>query len=192
MSNQGINRVTLLGNLGQEPELRYTQNRHPIVQLSIATSESWKDKAGNQKERTEWHRVVIHGKLAEIAGQYLHKGSQVYIEGQLQTLKWQDNHGQDRYMTEIVVQGYRGVMQLLGRADEVTKAKAHLKYGANANAGGGNANANAGDWPTNQEPNQSNGYNQQPQYNEPPINFQDDIPFAKIGLAYANGYMHCI
>jgi single-strand DNA-binding protein len=115
MGSKGVNKVILIGNLGQDPEVRYMPNGGAVANISIATSESWKDKAtGEQKERTEWHRVAIFGKLAEIAGEYLRKGSSVYIEGALQTRKWQDQSGQDRYTTEIVVQGFNGVMQMLG------------------------------------------------------------------------------
>lgn len=114
MASRGINKVILIGNLGQDPELRYLPNGGAVTNISIATSESWKDKqTGELKERTEWHRIVIFGKLAEIAAEYLKKGSQVYIEGSLQTRKWQDQSGQDRYMTEIVV-NIGGVLQILG------------------------------------------------------------------------------
>lgn len=101
--SRGINKVILIGNLGADPEMRYTQNSTAIANLSIATSESWKDKqTGEQREQTEWHRVVCYRRLAEIAGEYLKKGSKVYIEGKLQTRKWQGQDGQDRYTTEIV------------------------------------------------------------------------------------------
>ena len=100
----GINKVILVGNLGQDPEIRYTADGRPIATFSIATSEAWKDKnSGERREKTEWHRVVVFGKLAEICGQYLAKGRQVYIEGKLQTRKWQGQDGQDRYTTEVVV-----------------------------------------------------------------------------------------
>ena len=115
MAQRGVNKMILMGNLGQDPEVRYMPSGGAVANISVATSESWKDKAtGEQKEKTEWHRVSIFGKLAEIAGEYLRKGSTVYIEGQLQTRKWQDQNGQDRYTTEIVVQGYNGVMQMIG------------------------------------------------------------------------------
>ncbi len=115
MASKGVNKVILVGNLGQDPEVKYMPNGNAVANISIATSESWKDKnTGQMQEKTEWHRVVIFGKLAEVAGEYLKKGSQVYIEGQLQTRKWQDQQGQDRYSTEIVVQGYAGIMQMLG------------------------------------------------------------------------------
>lgn len=118
MASRGVNKVILVGNLGKDPEVRYMPNGNAVANITLATSESWRDKAtGEQKEKTEWHRVVLFGKLAEIAGEYLKKGSQVYIEGQLQTRKWQDqNSGQDRYSTEVVVQGFNGVMQMLGGA----------------------------------------------------------------------------
>ena len=100
---RGVNKVILVGNLGQKPEIRYTQTNTAVATLSIATSESWKDKdSGEQREKTEWHRVVFFGKLAEIAEQYLDKGSQLYVEGKLQTRKWQDKEGNDKYTTEIL------------------------------------------------------------------------------------------
>ena len=110
----GVNKVIILGNLGKDPEVRFMPNGGGVANLTIATSDSWKDKqTGEQKEKTEWHRVVMFGKLAEIAGEYLKKGSKVYIEGSLQTRKWQNQQGQDQYTTEIVVQGFNGVMQML-------------------------------------------------------------------------------
>ncbi len=100
---RGVNKVILVGNCGQDPETRYTASGSAITNLSIATSDTWKDKqTGQQQERTEWHRVVFFNRLAEIAGEYLRKGSKVYVEGRLQTRKWQDQGGQDRYTTEIV------------------------------------------------------------------------------------------
>ena len=100
---RGVNKVILVGNLGNKPEMRYTQTQTAVATLSIATSESWKDKeSGEQREKTEWHRVVFFGKLAEIAEQYLDKGSQLYVEGKLQTRKWQDKDGNDKYTTEIL------------------------------------------------------------------------------------------
>lgn len=100
---RGVNKVILIGNLGRDPEVRYMPNGQAVANVTIATSEAWKDKnTGEQQERTEWHRVVFFRRLAEIAGEYLKKGSKVYIEGKLQTRKWQDNQGQDRYTTEVV------------------------------------------------------------------------------------------
>ncbi len=98
----GINKVILVGNLGQDPEVRYMPNGNAVANITVATSESWKDQQGQKQERTEWHRVVLFRRLGEIAGEYLKKGSKVYIEGKLQTRKWQDNNGQERYTTEIV------------------------------------------------------------------------------------------
>jgi single-strand DNA-binding protein len=113
-----VNKVTLIGNLGRDPELRSTQDGMRIANLTIATSESWRDRvSGERKERTEWHRVVIFNeRLAEIAEKYLKKGSKVYLEGALQTRKWTDNSGQDRYTTEIVLQRYRGELTMLDGA----------------------------------------------------------------------------
>jgi len=110
-----VNKVILVGNLGRDPEVRSTQDGAKIVQLSLATSESWKDKAtGERRERTEWHRVVIFNEhLAKVAEDYLHKGSKLYVEGQLQTRKWQDKEGLDRYTTEIVLGRFRGELTML-------------------------------------------------------------------------------
>ena len=111
MASRGVNKVILVGNLGADPEVRYTQSGSPVANLRIATSDRWKDKqSGEPQERTEWHRVVLFGRLGEIAEQYLKKGSQVYIEGRLQTRKWQGQDGQERYSTEIVGND----MQMLG------------------------------------------------------------------------------
>ena len=115
-----VNKVILIGNLGRDPEIRRTQDGRPIANLRIATSESWRDKAtGERRERTEWHTVVIFNEpLCRIAEQYLRKGSKIYVEGQLQTRKWQDQSGQDRYSTEVVLQGFNSVLTMLdGRND---------------------------------------------------------------------------
>ena len=179
MASRGINKVILVGNLGNDPEIRYMPNGGAVANITIATSDSWRDKAtGEQREKTEWHRVVLFGKLAEVAGEYLRKGSQVYIEGQLQTRKWQDQSGQDRYSTEVVVQGFNGVMQMLGGRAQ----------GGGAPMGG--QQQQQGGWGQPQQPAQQQQYNapqqqqqqqapQQPQqqYNEPPMDFDDDIPF---------------
>ena len=115
---RGVNKVILVGNLGQDPEVRYMPNGNGVANISIATTDSWKDKnTGQMQERTEWHRVVLFGKLAEVAGEYLRKGSQVYIEGRLQTRKWTDQSGQEKYTTEIVVD-MGGQMQMLGGRGE--------------------------------------------------------------------------
>lgn len=115
MPSRGINKVILIGNLGQDPEVRYMPSGGAVTNITMATSDTWRDKqTGEQKERTEWHRVVFMGKLAEVAGEYLKKGSQVYVEGKLQTRKWQDQGGQERYTTEVLVDSFTGVMQMLG------------------------------------------------------------------------------
>ncbi len=114
----GINKVILVGNIGAKPEVKYSSNGSAIANLSVATSETWNDKnSGEKQEKTEWHRVSLYGKLAEIAGQYLDRGSKVYVEGKLQTRKWQDKDGQDRYTTEIIVSGYGGTLQMLDRRE---------------------------------------------------------------------------
>ncbi len=125
MASKGVNKVILIGHLGQDPEIRYMPNGGAVCNIQLATSDSWRDKqTGEQKEITEWHRVVIFGKLAEIAGDYLRKGAQIYIEGQLRTRKWQGQDGTDRYTTEIVV-NVGGTMQMLGsRQQQDNKAPA--------------------------------------------------------------------
>ena len=115
-----VNKVILVGNLGRDPEVRHTQDGSPVVNLSIATSETWKDRmTGERKERTEWHRVVIFNEnLCRVAEQYLKKGSTVYIEGALQTRKWTDQSGQEKYTTEVVLQKFRGELTMLGGRNE--------------------------------------------------------------------------
>ncbi len=116
-----VNKVILVGNLGKDPEVRRMTSGEPVVNLSLATSESWRDKAsGERKEKTEWHRVVIFNKnLADVAEKYLKKGSKVYVEGQLQTRKWTDKDGQEKYSTEVVLQNFRGELTMLdGRGGE--------------------------------------------------------------------------
>ena len=113
-----LNKVILVGNLGQDPDVRSTQSGSKIANLNIATSERWRDQEGNNQEKTEWHRVVIFGKIAEVAERFLKKGSKVLIEGKLQTRKWTDQNGQDKYTTEIVVSGFGGNMTMLdGRGE---------------------------------------------------------------------------
>ena len=139
-----VNKVILVGNLGRDPEVRSTQDGSKIVQLSLATSESWKDRAtGERRERTEWHRVVIFNEhLAKVAEDYLRKGSKIYVEGQLQTRKWQDKEGMDRYTTEIVLSKFRGELTMLdSRASECggTAGGPSEEPAAAAAGGGGGA-----------------------------------------------------
>lgn len=145
-----INKVILIGNLGADPEVRHTQDGRPICNLRIATSESWRDKSsGERKEKTEWHSVVIFNEgLCKVAEQYLKKGSKVYIEGQLQTRKWQDSNGQDRYSTEVVLQNYRGELTMLdGRTGSPGAAGLHdsgnSDYDPGPSSGGRGRSANA-------------------------------------------------
>ncbi len=128
-----VNKVILVGNLGADPEIRHTQDGRPVCNLRVATSESWRDKnSGERRERTEWHRVVIFSEgLCRIAEQYLRKGSKVYLEGQIQTRKWQDQSGQDRYTTEIVLQGFNSSLTMLdSRAGSSGQAEAAAPGGS--------------------------------------------------------------
>nr|BBJ02765.1 hypothetical protein YBY_06130 [Marinobacter nauticus] len=177
---RGINKVILIGNLGQDPDTRYTPNGNAVVNLNLATDESYKDRqTGQMVPRTEWHRVVLFGKVAEVAGQYLRKGSKVYIEGRLQTRKWQNKEGQDVYTTEIVVD-INGQMQMLdsrggeggmnqGAPQGRPQQQPQSQYNAPPQQQGGQA----------QQP--SGGYNPQGQQSggmpEPIDDFDDDIPF---------------
>lgn len=155
MAARGVNKVILLGNVGADPEVRYAPNGNAFANITLATSESWKDKqSGQQQERTEWHRVVFSGKLAEIVGDYVRKGSKIYVEGMLRTRKWQGQDGQDRYTTEILV-GMGGALQLLDSKQD-------------------------GDQPRQQQSRQQNqGGQQRPQQQAPAggDEFDDDIPF---------------
>lgn len=160
-----VNKVTLLGRLGQDPEVVSTSGDGQIVKLSLATSERWKDRnSGEQRERTEWHRVVIFNEnLGRIAEQYLRKGAMVYIEGQLQTRKWQDQNGQDKYTTEVVLQRYRGELTMVGGRNDNDGG-----YVGGPSSGGGASSGGGYDSPPSQ-----------PQ-SEPPMrggDLDDDIPF---------------
>lgn len=134
---RGVNKVILIGNVGKDPEIRYSPNGSAVANLSLATSESWKDKnTGEKQEKTEWHKVVAFGKLAEIIGQYLKKGSQIYIEGKIQTRKWTDKEGKDHYTTEIVA----NQMQMLGSKGDAESSGASTAD-AYREASGGSAKA---------------------------------------------------
>ena len=180
MASRGVNKVILVGNLGQDPEVRYMPNGGAVANITLATSESWRDKqTGENKEITEWHRVVLFGKLAEVAGEYLRKGSQVYIEGQLRTRKWQDQGGQERYTTEVVV-NVGDTMQMLGGRQQGGNAGAGAQGGGNNNGWGqpqqpqGNNNQFSGGAQSRpQQPQSAPASNN----NEPPMDFDDDIPF---------------
>ncbi|WP_313682394.1 single-stranded DNA-binding protein [Pantoea sp.] len=170
MASRGVNKVILVGHLGQDPEVRYTPSGNAVANITLATSESWRDKqTGENKEITEWHRVVFFGRLAEVVGEHLRKGSQVYVEGQLKTRKWQDQGGVDRYTTEVVV-NVGGTMQMLGGRPE-----------------GGTGNR-----PQQSQQQRQTGPSTPPANNEPPMDFEDDIPFASIGLQYPSHAIHSI
>ena len=172
-----VNKVILVGNLGRDPEIRSTQDGMKIVNLSIATSERWKDKnSGEPREKTEWHRVVIFNEnLARVAEQYLRKGSNVYIEGQLQTRKWTDQQGVEKYSTEVVLQRYRGEMTLLGGRND---GGAGSSYSGGDSMGGSMGDSGAGMGGGN-DPNMGGGA---PASTSPPPmrdsnHLDDDIPF---------------
>lgn len=173
MASRGVNKCIILGNLGNDPEVKYTASGSAIANLTVATSEEWKDKStGGIKIQTEWHRVVLFGKLAEVAGEYLRKGSQVYIEGQLRTRKWTDQSGQEKYTTEVVV-GMNGVMQMLGGKQESKPQQSG--------------------WGKPQQPKpQQQSKPSSPGAHEPPMDFSDDIPFAPVGLQYGKSRIYAL
>ena len=164
---RGVNKVIIVGTLGNDPEVKYSASGSAIANLSVATSEQWNDKAtGEKKEQTEWHRVVIFGKLAEVAGEYLRKGSQVYVEGKLRTRKWIDQSGVEKYTTEIVLQPMNGVMQMIGGKSSDNgnqQSQQRQQSGSNQQSG----------WGKPQQPSNTS----KPPANEPPMDFDDDIPF---------------
>jgi len=162
-----INKVILIGNLGKDPELKFLQSGQPVANFSIATSEKWKDKStGETKEQTEWHNIIMFGKLAEIAGQYLKKGSSVFVEGRLQTRKWQDKNGQDRYTTEIIA----NEMKMLGGRGE---------HGGGEHGGSGNDDNHKQDNHRGyyQPPIPQSARNQASMAAQAPGGFDDDIPW---------------
>ncbi len=199
MARKGVNKVILVGNLGNDPEVKYMPNGNAVANLSIATSESWKDQQGQMQERTEWHRLVAYRKLAEIIGEYCRKGSQIYIEGKLQTRKWQDQDGNDRYTTEVVVND----MQMLGGRPSNDNQQGGQQYGGQQQGGqyggqqqggqpqggqygGQQQNTNA---PQNNSAPQGGGFQGRPNNNQggqpsnpsdPTIDFDDDIPFVSL------------
>ena len=166
---KGVNKAIIVGRLGQDPSIRYMPNGNEVANFTVATSEQWKDQQGQKQEKTEWHRITIYGKLAEIAGKYLHKGSNVYLEGRLQTREWTDQQQVKRYTTEIIA----NEMQMLDGAPQQQGQQQSQPVQQQRQQ------------PAQQQPQQGYQYNhqqaQQPQnapaYNEPPMNFDDDIPF---------------
>ena len=161
---RGINKAILIGNLGNDPDIRYTASGTAIANISLATAESWRDKnTGEQQERTEWHRIVFFGRLAEVVGEYLRKGSQIYVEGRIQTRKWQDKEGNDRYSTEVVA----NEMQMLGGRGGGAGAGAPMNTDSQARAPKAGNTAPPPDKP---EPAAGPGA-------APADDFDDDIPF---------------
>ena len=170
---RGVNKVILVGNLGADPETRYTAGGAAITTIRLATSETWRDKqTGENQERTEWHRVKFFGRLAEIAGEYLRKGRQVYIEGSLRTDKWQDQSGQDRYTTEVIA----NEMQMLGGRGDDEPARSGQRAGQGSGQGGFREDAGG---PSRQEPSQSSSHSSaRSEAFQGEDNFtDDDIPF---------------
>lgn len=175
MASRGVNKVILVGNLGDDPSIRYMPNGGAVANITIATSEEWKDKAtGQPQQKTEWHKVALFGKLAEVAGEYLRKGSQVYIEGQLQTRKWQDQSGQDRYTTEVVVQGFNGVMQMLGGKAQGGNQQQALQQPQQPQQPMRQPQQPMQQAPQQQQYAPQQNQQQAPQYNTPPVDFDDD------------------
>jgi len=185
MASRGVNKVILVGNLGQDPEVRYMPNGGAVANITLATSEAWRDKqTGENREVTEWHRVVLFGKLAEVAGEYLRKGSQVYIEGQLRTRKWQGTDGHDRYTTEVVV-NTGGTLQMLGgrgngndtggqtgqQFSGQQNSQTPQPRGASRGKGGKGGKGGRGAAQPQPDPQAP------PQGNYPPADFDDEIPF---------------
>lgn len=162
MASRGVNKAVILGNVGNDPSIRYMPNGKAVANFTAATSESWKDQQGQQQERVEWHRLVAYDKLAEIIGEYLKKGSKVYVEGRLQTREWQDQQGQKRYTTEIVI----NEMQMLDGKPQGQAAQPQAQQQRQP--------------PAQQQP-QQGGYAQagsqpMPQHSEPPFSWDDDAP----------------
>jgi single-strand DNA-binding protein len=191
MFNRSVNKVVLVGNLGKDPEMRYMPNGNAVASLTLATTESWKDKqTGERKDKTEWHRLTVFNRLGEMCGEYLKKGAKIYVEGKLQTRKWQGQDGQDRYTTEIVV----SEIQMM---DSRNPAQGQGAYQANAPQQGMPAQQSWGNAPqapvqpaapqmapayqqpapASQPPKPQQPKQEPTQYNEPPMDFDDDIPF---------------
>ncbi len=164
MASRGVNKVILVGNLGKDPEVRYMPNGGAVATITVATSETWKDKqSGEQQEKTEWHRVVMFNRLGEIAGEYLKKGSKIYLEGRLQTRKWQGQDGQDRYTTEIVA----SEMQMLDSRGGAGGGGGGYNPSNSAPAQGGQSDQNSQGKPASAAAASSGGFD----------DFDDDIPF---------------
>ena len=159
--SRGVNKVILIGNLGSDPEIRYMPNGNAVANVTVATSESWKDQQGQQQERTEWHRVVMYKRLAEITGEYLKKGSKVYLEGRNRTREYTDNQGIKRWVTEVIVSEMQMLDSVKGKPQSAAPAQPAAA----------------------------------PQYPDPgsipPMDFDDDIPFAPLGLQYPQLHLCC-
>jgi single-strand DNA-binding protein len=176
--SRGVNKVILVGNLGQEPEIRYTPSGGAVSTISLATTDSWKDKnTGQLTERTEWHRVILFGKLAEVAAEYLRKGSQVYIEGRLQTRKWTDQQSVERFTTEVIVD-VNGQMQMLGGRSEGQSSNTHqnVQHQQSQNTKNQQVHGSHSYGGFAPKPHHSSQQNSASNQMEPPIDFED-IPY---------------
>ena len=170
MASRGVNKAVILGNVGDDPSIRYMPNGKAVANFTVATSESWKDQQGQKQERVEWHRCTAYDKLAEIIGEYVKKGSKLYLEGKLQTRKWQDQQGQDRYTTEIIVsemqmldgKPQQGSQQYQGQQQQPQRQQPQQ----------GNGYQHARSQPMQQQNYQSQGNGRQ--QNDPPLDFDDD------------------
>lgn len=172
-----VNKVILIGNLGRDPETRYTTGGDAVTNLSLATTDTWKDKSGEKQERTEWHRVVLFGRQAEVAGEYLKKGRPVYIEGRLQTRKYTDKDGVEKYSTEIIADR----MQLLGGRDSGGGSGGDVEFSGGSGSGGGSrrdsAGAGSGGGGTSGGSSSGSSKGGSAPRSGPPNDFDDDIPF---------------
>ena len=188
MASRGVNKVILVGNLGNDPEVRYMPNGNAVANLSIATSESWKDQQGQLQEKTEWHKVTMYRRLAEIAGEYLKKGSQIYLEGKLQTRKWQDQQGNDRYTTEVIADqlqmlggrnesgGSQGGGGQSGGYQQPPQGSQNDQSGYQSSGGQQGGGYKSSQQSTQRSPQQA-PTQKAPPMAEPDFDFDDDIPF---------------
>lgn len=177
MATRGVNKVIIVGNLGQDPEVKYMPSGQAVCNITVATSESWNDKnTGEKKEVTEWHRIVLFGKIAEVCGEYCRKGSQVYVEGSLKTRKWTDQAGVEKYSTEIHL-GFNGSFQMLGGKTQPGNSTAAGTAWGQPQQPQGNGQQSGQRSGGNRQQRQPQQNSQQGAPQDPPMDFDDDIPF---------------
>ena len=172
MARGGVNKVILIGNIGADPELRYTPSETAVTNFNMATNENWTDKSGDRQEKTEWHRIVVWGRLAEICNQYLKKGSKVYIEGRLQTRSWEGQDGQKRYTTEVVARD----MQMLDSREDYDAAGAGASGGGYQQGAQGQPSGGTPEFPR-EDKSQAPSQSPTPSPEPPPYSADDDLPF---------------